>query len=154
MERFSARRYLRQGVRLHYWEADALLDAAARTGKASWLWDEENCHPDVTDVRVTVTVHGDHRGWQVHRPGFEHRYGGYYYLDDGHSVDCERCYCLHYRWDLRSGMLRGEPPSTCRCGHYAMRHHYRRVRDVIEVCRDPDSWFTEDMRTFNALANL
>lgn len=56
--------------------------------------------------------------------------------------------------DAGPSLLIGDPPETCRCGHYVGRHRFRQIRDVIEVCRDPDSWYTDDMRVFNTLADL
>jgi hypothetical protein len=39
--------------------------------------------------------------------------------------DCEQCECQHYTWDLISGLLRSQPNSQCRCGHWVARHRYR-----------------------------
>ena len=136
MNRFSAERYLLGPVRFRRDLVTALLDEAERTGKAE-------------HERATVTCQGE--AYEVHRPGFAHGFSSYNYLDDLHPVDCEECYCKHYRHDGRSNVLQGDPPSTCRCGHYAMHHRFRRVRETLDICKAPDTWYTEDMRTFNAL---
>lgn len=136
MTRLSARRYLTGSVRFSREETTELLDEAKRSGTAE-------------HERATVTCDGE--AYEVHRPGFAHGFASYHYLDDLHPVDCEQCYCRHYRHDGRSRGLRGDPPSTCRCGHPAMRHRYREVRKTLDICKAPETWFTEDMRIFNAL---
>lgn len=162
MDERAARRYLRGAVRLSSQQVALAMFAARQTGRVDVLWPEDDRRPGVTDVRATVTFDrrdltfssGGRRGWEVHRPGFAHGFASYHYLDEGHPADCERCYCRHYRHDGRSDVVIGDPPSTCRCGHLCVRHRWRVIRDYIQVCREPDTWFTEDMRTFNALANL
>ena len=154
MRRFSAERYLILSVRLGRDRVTALLDEAERTGKAEARWDEADRRPGVTDVRATVTYDaGKGEAWEVHRPGFSHGLH-YNYLDDIHPVECTECYCRHHRDDGRSHVLQGDPPSACRCGHLTVHHRWRVIRDVIDVCKAPETWFTEDMRTFNALASI
>lgn len=150
MRRYAAERYLLLSVRLSRAQVAALLDEAERTGNAEALWDEADRRSGVTDVRATVTYAAG--AWEVHRPGFAHGFASYNYLDEMHPVDCTECYCAHYRHDGRSNVLVGDPPSTCRCGHLCMRHRFREVRETLDVCKAPETWFTEDMRVFNALA--
>jgi len=152
MRRHSAERYLLLSVRLPRAQVDALLDEAERTGSAEALWDEADRRPGATDVRATVTYDARKgEAWEVHRPGFNH--GMHYnYLDDMHPAECTECYCRHHRADGRSHVLRGDPPSACQCGHLTVHHRWRVIRDVIDVCRAPETWFTEDMCAFNALA--
>lgn len=150
MRRHAAESYLLRSVRLPRAQVTGLLDEAERTGTGEALWDEADRHPGVTDVRATVTY--DAGAWEVHRPGFAHGFASYFYLDDLHPVDCTECYCAHYRHNGRSAVLQGDPPAICRCGHPSFRHRFREVRDTLDVCKAPETWFTEDMRTFNALA--
>lgn len=104
MRRLAAQRYLLMSVRLPRARVTDLLDEAECTGSAEALWDEAHRHPGVTDVRATVTY--DAGAWEVRRPGFNH--GMHYnYLDDIHPVDCEQCYCRHYRHDGRSNVQIG-----------------------------------------------
>ena len=137
MTRFSAERYLILSVRFSREQANALLDEAEREGNAE-------------HERATVTCKNG--AYEVHRPGFAHGFASYNYLDDLHPVECEQCYCRHYRHDGRSNVLVGDPPSTCRCGHRSMRHRFREVRETLDICKAPETWFTEDMRVFNTLA--
>lgn len=150
MRKYSAERYLLRPTGLSRQQVAEVLAEAERTGKADALWDEDKRRPGVTDVRATVTYDGTERGYEVHRPGFSHGLH-YNYLDDLHPVECTECYCRHHRHDGWSAVLWGDPPSTCQCGHLTSRHRSREVRDTIDVCRDPGGWYTEDMRTFNAL---
>ncbi len=151
MTRFSARGYLIRSMRFSRDQADALLDQAERDGKAVALVAEAERREGVTDERATVTCKDG--TYEVHRPGFSH--GMHYnYLDDIHPVECTKCYCRHHRDDGRSHVLRGDPPSACRCGHLTVHHRWRVIRDVADVCKAPETWFTEDMRVFNALAGL
>ena len=117
VNRFSAAGYLRRSVQLARELVTALLDEAERTGEAIALWGEDKRRPGVTDVRATVTYDGTERGYEVHRPGCAHGSARYNYLDDLHPVDCTECYCAHYRHNGRSGILIGDAPSTCQCGH-------------------------------------
>lgn len=129
-------RYLTGSARFSGEQATALLDAAERDGNAA-------------HERATVTFNGE--AYEVHRPGFAHGFASYNYLDDLHPVECELCFCKHYRHNGRSNVLRTDPPSTCRCGHMSMRHRFRQVRETLDVCKAPETWLTEDMRAFNAL---
>lgn len=151
MDRRSAQHYLLRAVHLPRQQVEELMAEAERTGSADALWEEARRYPGVTDVRATLTYEaGKREAWEVHRPGFSH--GMHYnYLDDLHPVECELCYCKHHRLDGRSHMLRGDPPSACQCGHPTSRHRFRQVREVLDVCKAPETWYTEDMRTFNAL---
>jgi len=149
MDRRSAERYLLMSVRLPRAQAAEVLKAAERSGRAEALWDASDRRFGVTDIRATVTYDGG--AWEVHRPGFAHGMQ-YNYLDDIHPVECTECYCRHHQADGRSHVLQGDPPSACQCGHLTMHHRWRVIRDVIDVCRAPETWFTEDMRIFNALA--
>lgn len=154
MRRYSAERYLLLSVRLPRDQVAELLDEAERAGKAEALWEEGRRYPGVTDVRATV-IYDASKGeaWEVHRPGFSH--GMHYnYLDDLHPVECTECYCRHHRHNGRSSVLRGDPPSACQCGHLTARHRFREVRETMDICKAPETWFTEDMRTFNALARI
>jgi hypothetical protein len=149
MDRFSAKGYLIRSVGLSRDEADALLDEAERDGKAVALVPEAERREGVTDERATVTCKDG--TYEVRRPGFCH--GMHYnYLDDIHPVECTKCYCRHHRDDGRSHVLQGDPPFACRCGHLTVHHRWHVIRDVTDVCKAPETWFTEDMRTFNALA--
>lgn len=38
---------------------------------------------------------------------------------------CDDCDCQKFAWNGRSSALRGDPPSTCDCTHYASRHRFR-----------------------------
>jgi len=123
---------------------EELLKLAERNGEAK-------------DERATVTYqkyvkHSVSPQYEVHRPTSAHGFGSFNYLDDLHPVECEMCFCRHYLHRIGTGTLKGELPSMCRCGHLCMRHRFRVVRDTLEVCKAPETWFTEDMRTFNALA--
>lgn len=137
MNRHSAERYLLRSVQFPRDRVTELLELAERDGKAE-------------DERATVTCEGPDR-FEVHRPGFAHGFGSYNYLDDLHPVDCTQCYCAHYRHNGRSGILRGDPQRTCRCGHFCSRHRFRQVRETLDICKAPDTWYTDDMRVWNAL---
>lgn len=136
-------------VRLPGAQVVALLDEAECTGHAEALWDEADRRPGVTDIRATVTYADG--VWEVHRPGFSHGMH-YHYLDDIHPVECTECYCRHWRADGHSHGLQGDPPSGCQCGHLTQHHRWRVIRDVIDVCTAPETWYTEEMRAFNALS--
>lgn len=149
MTRFSARRYLVMSVRVGGGRAEELLDAAERDGEAVELVAEGKRRPGVTDVLVTVTYA---RGaWEVHRPGFAHGML-YNYLDDLHKVDCELCGCRHFRHGSGGGPCWGDPPERCQCGHLSLRHRYRQLRDTLDVCRAPETWFPVEERILNVLA--
>lgn len=138
MTRRSAERYLLMSVRFSRERVTELLELAARDGKSE-------------DERATVTCNAPD-SFEVHRPGFSHGFAGFYYLDDLHPVECTECYCKHYRHNGRSNVLIGDPPTTCRCSHLCMRHTFREVRKTLDICKAPETWFTEDMLVFNALA--
>jgi hypothetical protein len=136
MHKHSAQCYLLLSVRFSSDRVTELLDQAERDGKAE-------------DERATVTFKAG--VYEVYRPSFAHFMGTSNYLDDLHPVDCTQCYCRHYRHNGRSNVLQSDPPSTCRCGHLCMRHRFREVRQTLEICKAPETWFTDDMQTFNAL---
>jgi hypothetical protein len=134
-------RYLTGSVRFGRDQAAGLLDDAERDGKAE-------------HERATVTCAAG--VYEIRRPGFQHRFGSYYYLDDLHPVECTEatCYCRHYRFGRGGGPCRGDPPERCRCGHVVHLHRWREVRATLDVCKAPDTWFTADMATFNALLGV
>lgn len=57
------------------------------------------------------------------------------YPGEMHPADCEKCDCQHYHWESGGGLMQGDPPAQCRCGHYVFRHRFRPFDPDAVECR-------------------
>ena len=60
------------------------------------------------------------------------------YPGEPHPADCEKCDCQHFRYGSGGGMMQGDPPEQCRCGHYTFWHRFRPFDPEDARCQTVD----------------